>query len=493
MNEKDYIKCPLCPEDSVRTFHKNGMSNHFLAVHKQSWLKFQNKTIKYEKKCKNCNNVFSKKNHRFCSKECKKIYLTNNVILTFENMSEEIKKKIIDMYKTNFFSMKDISKAFGVSNTIIKKVFKEKKIEIRTKEIKKNKIEIKKQETLKSLVESDLAKQIFKEYQENPNISITYLERKYYKSKHLSSEHIVKILQYYGVEGTLNQKTEKKCYSKFNKATMFCHWFFYEGVYYQGSYEFKYALFLKFHKIKFLYRKYIKPFQYIDCNGEKKDYHPDFYLIDTDEYIETKGIFTNEDKQKIQIIIKTYPNIKLSVYRKDKLKELGVLEIEKKINIDIFDYQYLNENMLSFYKEIKQKNTKDLLIKKIIYEKKSILRISKELDIPLVFVSKLLKEYGLFREHNCDNEIVKKEKFKFLLKTRGIDFCFDYTYKFETFEFVCKKYGRPQSLQLVNFFKIPIRQCYVQRKIQKVQKITFEKQNFQKMIDDFVEEEALCH
>jgi hypothetical protein len=60
-------------------------------------------------------------------------------------------------------------------------------------------------------------------------------------------------------------------------------------------------------------------------------YHPDFYLPDTDEYIEIKGYMWKDeirhidDETKLRLVIEQNPQMRLSVFMKDCLKQLGVL------------------------------------------------------------------------------------------------------------------------------------------------------------------------
>lgn len=50
-----------------------------------------------------------------------------------------------------------------------------------------------------------------------------------------------------------------------------------------------------------------KKIEYQDLNGNKHIYTPDFYLPETDEYIEVKGLFPEEDKQKMDLVKEQHP------------------------------------------------------------------------------------------------------------------------------------------------------------------------------------------
>tara|TARA_R110000782_G_scaffold22345_3_gene59372 strand:+ start:1419 stop:1760 length:342 start_codon:yes stop_codon:yes gene_type:complete len=63
---------------------------------------------------------------------------------------------------------------------------------------------------------------------------------------------------------------------------------------------------LKTKSVKYEYEKtklnYTKP-------SKVHTYTPDFYLIDKDIYIETKGYFTTQDRQKMRLIKEQHPKL----------------------------------------------------------------------------------------------------------------------------------------------------------------------------------------
>jgi hypothetical protein len=63
-----------------------------------------------------------------------------------------------------------------------------------------------------------------------------------------------------------------------------------------GTWEFKTAIYFDNNQINWKRNK--KRFDYIDTNGKKRSYCPDFYLIDSDLFIEVKGYETQLDKIK---------------------------------------------------------------------------------------------------------------------------------------------------------------------------------------------------
>lgn len=93
----------------------------------------------------------------------------------------------------------------------------------------------------------------------------------------------------------------------------------YNGVDLHGSWELKYAQFLDQSNVKWTRNK--DRFSYIYL-GKERTYTPDFYLIDTDEYVEIKGYRTEKDDAKWS----QFPaDKKLTVLMKEDLKRLNLI------------------------------------------------------------------------------------------------------------------------------------------------------------------------
>jgi hypothetical protein len=93
----------------------------------------------------------------------------------------------------------------------------------------------------------------------------------------------------------------------------------YNGVDMHGNWELKYAIYLDKSDINWIKCKDSFSYEY-----EKKlrKYTPDFYLIDTDEYIEIKGYKTEKDDAKWS----QFPKDKvLKVLMKNELIQLGIV------------------------------------------------------------------------------------------------------------------------------------------------------------------------
>ena len=92
----------------------------------------------------------------------------------------------------------------------------------------------------------------------------------------------------------------------------------YNGMNFYGKWELAYAKYLDANNIN--WRQPRECFKYIFENKEHY-YHPDFYLIDENLYIEVKGYKTKKDEAKWN----QFP-LKLKVLTGKELKELNLIE-----------------------------------------------------------------------------------------------------------------------------------------------------------------------
>lgn len=90
----------------------------------------------------------------------------------------------------------------------------------------------------------------------------------------------------------------------------------YNGIILLGNYEYQYAQYLDNNNIK--WRKPTEAFEYV-WNKKIHSYLPDFYLIETDEYVEIKGIETARDRAKWS----QFPK-KLKILKRKELRKLGL-------------------------------------------------------------------------------------------------------------------------------------------------------------------------
>lgn len=104
----------------------------------------------------------------------------------------------------------------------------------------------------------------------------------------------------------------------FGKPSPHGKWTKYKGIKFRSTYEAKYAKFLDKNKIKWKYE--YKTFDLGNCT-----YTPDFYLLQTDEYIEVKGYWRGDARSKYLKFRRRYLKIKIKIINKNHLKKLGVL------------------------------------------------------------------------------------------------------------------------------------------------------------------------
>ena len=98
----------------------------------------------------------------------------------------------------------------------------------------------------------------------------------------------------------------------------------------QGSWEYKYALYLNENKIDWI-RSKIKNLKYkLHDDDYTHTYFPDFFLPKTNEFIEIKGFMWKskdgrvDDKRKMQKVIEQNPDKKILVLMKEELKKLNI-------------------------------------------------------------------------------------------------------------------------------------------------------------------------
>ena len=92
----------------------------------------------------------------------------------------------------------------------------------------------------------------------------------------------------------------------------------YNGINLHGTWELKYAQYLDANNIKWIRNK--ESFSY-NFEGKNRKYTPDFYLPETNEYVEIKGYKTNKDDAKWNQFPK---HLKLLILMRKELKRLGV-------------------------------------------------------------------------------------------------------------------------------------------------------------------------
>lgn len=118
------------------------------------------------------------------------------------------------------------------------------------------------------------------------------------------------------VSKTINQKVENGTWHTSLAKKMHVN---YKGVDLHGSWELAYAKWLDSQNIR--WKRNTETFSYVFENKTRK-YTPDFYLIDSDEYVEIKGYQTAKDNAKWS----QFPSYrKLKVMKHAELKALQII------------------------------------------------------------------------------------------------------------------------------------------------------------------------
>lgn len=101
---------------------------------------------------------------------------------------------------------------------------------------------------------------------------------------------------------------------------------FYEfmGGVYCGTWEFETARYFYSLGIKYKSHGEFETLPYMDNEGRSRNYVPDFYLPKQDKYIEVKGRFSDEVKEKMRLVLEQN-NIELEIWRQKDLEERGIL------------------------------------------------------------------------------------------------------------------------------------------------------------------------
>jgi hypothetical protein len=101
-----------------------------------------------------------------------------------------------------------------------------------------------------------------------------------------------------------------------------CKWYTVAGQSVQGTWEQNAAL--KFEELGIKWTK-LKTNQHTfeyEMNGKVRCYTPDFYLPEQDVYLELKGRWWGDDKEKMSLVLEKYKDKKIVVIEKDNYEKL---------------------------------------------------------------------------------------------------------------------------------------------------------------------------
>jgi predicted nucleic-acid-binding protein len=122
-----------------------------------------------------------------------------------------------------------------------------------------------------------------------------------------------------------------------------CQWYLFNGRYFQGTWELRYAIWLTANNVTFKSQKEIDPLLY-ELNGKQHLYYPDFYLPSLNRYIEIKGRYKARDKIKMDVIKHVYAKHEFLIITQADLKAQGIWNFYKQQNINFTDYVISADN-----------------------------------------------------------------------------------------------------------------------------------------------------
>ena len=96
----------------------------------------------------------------------------------------------------------------------------------------------------------------------------------------------------------------------------------YKSIGFHSTWEANFAKWCDGSGIKWEYEP--KAFK-LKLNKKETRYYPDFYLPEFDCWIEIKGYWHKDAKEKFQLFKRKYKNIYIIVLERDKLKEMGII------------------------------------------------------------------------------------------------------------------------------------------------------------------------
>lgn len=98
-----------------------------------------------------------------------------------------------------------------------------------------------------------------------------------------------------------------------------CKWYDVGGIKVQGTWERDVAL--KLNELNIEWKRPNKPFLYV-IDGKLKRYTPDFFIVKDNVYLEIKGRWWGNDREKMKAVITQNPGIKIVVVRKDGVEKI---------------------------------------------------------------------------------------------------------------------------------------------------------------------------
>jgi hypothetical protein len=99
-------------------------------------------------------------------------------------------------------------------------------------------------------------------------------------------------------------------------------WYEVAGQNVQGTWERDIATKFEQLNIRWIKLKTNKHTLKYEMNGKIRSYTPDFYLPDYDVFVEVKGFWWGDDKEKMKKVFEAYPDKHIMVVEKDEYQEI---------------------------------------------------------------------------------------------------------------------------------------------------------------------------
>jgi len=99
-------------------------------------------------------------------------------------------------------------------------------------------------------------------------------------------------------------------------------WYEVAGQNVQGTWERDIAIKFEQLSIQWIKLKTNKHTLKYEMNGKIRSYTPDFYLPDYDVFVEVKGYWWGDDKEKMKKVFEIYPDKHIMVVEKDEYEEI---------------------------------------------------------------------------------------------------------------------------------------------------------------------------
>lgn len=376
------VTCAICGSP----LSKLGLGSHVNIKHGIDAESYKKKYVYTYRSCRECGKPTLKS---FCGQHCVNVYRSKLSISKSKSKKvfpDSFIKEVVEFYKRGPVTLEAVGERFNVSRDVVMDILKSENINRYGAVILRD---IRSKDKFDTFLESDTVKRLLEDYKANGGcirgISKKYLIARRTLRKILDTcgiiikdgvsakREVTSVKLSKGIRGDRYGKTPPVGAGK-------CRWYSYNGVKYQGSWEFLTGLWLKESGKRFLCHTDVKRFEYVK-DGVNRTYCPDFYLPDEDRYLEVKGYFTEADKEKIRQVIATH-GIDVEVVDKGKMASLGIFGVDKRVGVDIDKYELDYKTGKSYSDQFLSKVSKDTLLDDYLVKGISQYAIADKYGIP---------------------------------------------------------------------------------------------------------------